>query len=79
MANDQETSGTNSTELLTVTGLAKELKISARQVWKMLSRGDLPSPIKLGRSVRWRAAEIARWLEAGAPTRELWEQLKKAG
>ncbi len=79
MANDQETSGANSTELLTVNGLAKELKISARQVWKMLSRGDLPSPIKLGRSVRWRAAEIAGWLDAGAPTRELWEQLKKAG
>ncbi len=79
MANDQETSGMNSTELLTVTDMAKELKISARQVWKMLSRGDLPSPIKLGRSVRWRSAEIARWLEAGAPKRELWEQLEKAG
>ncbi len=79
MANEQETSGANSTELFTVTGLARALKVSVRQVWKMLSRGDLPAPIKLGRSVRWRAAEIAKWLEAGAPTRELWEQLKKAG
>ena len=79
MANEQETSGANSTELLTVGGLARALKISVRQVWKMLSRGDLPSPIKLGRSVRWRSSEIAGWLAAGAPTRELWEQLEKAG
>lgn len=79
MENDQETSGANSIELLTVTGLARQLKISVRQVWKMHSSGNLPSPIKLGRSVRWRAVEIARWLDAGAPTRESWEQLKKAG
>ncbi|MCZ6653208.1 MAG: helix-turn-helix domain-containing protein [Planctomycetota bacterium] len=79
MVDNQETSGANSTELLTANGLARALKVSVRQVWKMLSRGDLPSPIKLGRSVRWRSAEIARWLDAGAPTRELWEQLKKAG
>ena len=70
MENDQETIGTSSTELLTVGGLARALKISVRQVWKMLSRGDLPSPIKLGRSVRWRSSEIARWLEAGAPTKK---------
>ena len=79
MANDKETNGTSSTELLNVGGLARALKISVRQVWKMLSRGDLPAPIKLGRSVRWRSVEIAQWLDAGAPTRELWEQLKKAG
>ena len=79
MANVQGNGSANSTELLTVTGLAAQLKVSVRQVWKMNSSGGVPSPIKLGRSVRWRAAEIARWLDAGAPTRELWEQLKKAG
>ena len=79
MADVQETGGGGSTELLTVTGVAQSLKVSVRQVWKMHSAGTLPAPIKLGRCVRWRASELARWLDAGAPTRELWEQLKKAG
>jgi len=54
-------------ELLTDAELATLMKVSRRQVWKLLSMGRLPEPIRLGRSVRWRADEIRRWIEDGCP------------
>ena len=51
------------TELLTVKDLADRLQISQRQCWKLLASERLPKPVRIGRSVRWSAAVIARWLE----------------
>ena len=56
--------------------VAKLLNVSERHVWAMTSSGRLPRPIRLGRRVLWSRAEIAAWLEAGAPTRDRWEQIK---
>lgn len=36
----------------------------------------LPSPIRLGRVVRWSRATIDGWLAAGAPPRDRWEQMR---
>jgi len=63
-------------ELLTVKDLSQSLRISARQVWKLLSGGRLPEPVRLARSVRWRAADIARFIELGCPSREEFEAAK---
>ena len=52
--------------LLTVGDVARLLKLSQRQVWKLAKAKRLPAPLKLGRSVRWRATDLARFLEAGA-------------
>ena len=59
--------------LLNVRDVANALKISPRQCWKLLSAGKLPSPIRLSRSVRWRAADICRFVELGCPSREVFE------
>lgn len=63
-------------ELLTASDLAKRLRISIRQVRKLHSEALMPAPLKLGRSVRWRAAELAEWLSAGAPSRAEWETMQ---
>lgn len=43
--------------------VATALQISTRQVWKLVSAHRLPSPMRMGRSVRWRAADIDRFVE----------------
>jgi predicted DNA-binding transcriptional regulator AlpA len=41
--------------------------------------GKLPTPVRIGGSVRWRTDEIRRWLDAGAPDRATWEQIRRVG
>ena len=53
--------------LLTAKGVAKLLQISTRTLWRLLSAGKIISPIKLGRSVRWRKEELMRWIADGCP------------
>lgn len=60
-------------ELLTVRNLAALLKVSTRQVWKMTSAGRLPEPVRLGRSVRWRAGDIDEWVRLGCISRNEFE------
>lgn len=66
-------------ELLTVKDVAAALKVSTRQIWKMLSSGKLVEPVRLGRSVRWRAGDIAEWIRLGCPSRERFEAECAAG
>lgn len=54
-----------SLQLLTDEGLAELLQVSRRQIWKLLARGVLPEPTRLGRSVRWRASDIEAWIANG--------------
>ena len=60
-------------------GVAKLLSISKRHVHALNASGRLPRPIRLGRSVRWRADEIRAWLDAGCPPRDKWEEMRDGG
>ena len=57
--------------------VAQLLGISVRHLWSLNSSGRLPRPLRLGRSVRWRADELHAWLAAGAPERSRWESIQK--
>jgi predicted DNA-binding transcriptional regulator AlpA len=62
--------------VLTAAEVAKLLGISTRHLWACHASGKLgPRPVSLGRSKRWRLAEVQDWLEAGAPNREQWEAM----
>jgi excisionase family DNA binding protein len=51
-------------DLLTVRQVARRLAISERTVWRWTAQGLLPPPVHPhARSTRWRAADIARYLE----------------
>lgn len=54
-------------ELLNAVQLAELLNISERTLYRLKSRGSLPTPILLGGSVRWRRAEILEWVACGCP------------
>lgn len=62
---------------LTATALAARLGISRAHVWKLLSLGRLPAPVRLGRAVRWDRRVIDAWMTAGAPSAAEWERLKQ--
>jgi excisionase family DNA binding protein len=59
--------------LIQIDELAAKLGVSVRHVQSLNASGRLPRPVKLGRSTRWRAEEIQRWLQAGCPARDRWE------
>lgn len=60
---------------LLVTGglLALLLGVSKRHIERLDVSGKLPDAVRLGRSKRWRRAEIEAWLLAGCPDRAHWE------
>lgn len=72
--NEHHDDGRENSRLLTVADLSRRLRISIRQTRKLKAEGSLPNPIRLGRSIRWRASEIAAWIEAGCPSCEVWKQ-----
>jgi hypothetical protein len=46
----------------------------SERAWRRLDvTGQVPAPIRVGRSVRWRLKELAAWVRAGCPDREAWE------
>lgn len=53
--------------LLDISRLAELLECSARTVQRHVGDGLIPPPVRIGRLVRWRAAEIDNWLDAGCP------------
>ncbi|MCY3002512.1 MAG: helix-turn-helix domain-containing protein [Planctomycetota bacterium] len=56
-------------ELLTAADLCSLLKLDARTLRVLRHEGRVPEPIKLGRSLRWRRAEVEAWIAAqGADT-----------
>ena len=54
-------------ELITAIEFAELLSISERTLYRLRSIGQLPPPIVLGGSVRWRLAEIRDWIAKGCP------------
>lgn len=55
--------GAPACELLTAADLCALLKLDARTLRVLRHEGRVPEPIKLGRSLRWRRAEIEEWIE----------------
>lgn len=54
-------------ELITANQFAKLLSISERTLYRLKSTGQLPAPIVLGGSVRWRLTEVRDWIANGCP------------
>lgn len=66
-------------ELLTVEEVAARLRISQRQVWKLLASERLPKPVRLSRSVRWRKSDVDEWVRLGCISRDEFEAASAAG
>ena len=66
--------GLEDVRMLTVADLSNCLRVSTRQVHRLNKSASLPRPLRIGGCTRWRAAEIAAWLQAGSPERAAWEK-----
>ncbi len=65
--------------LLDVREAAGRLKVSVRQIWKLCASGRLCPPVRLGRSVRWRASDIDEFIREGCPPQDPLEGAVAAG
>ena len=54
--------------MMTADELAETLCISKRQVWRLKAKGDIPKPVRIGSSVRWRRSDILQWIAEGCPS-----------
>lgn len=45
-------------ELLTAKDVAAQLSLGVSTIWRQVKRGNLPAPIRIGGSTRWRRADI---------------------
>ncbi len=54
--------------LICVEQVAALLNVSTRTVWRLLSAGRLPQPLRFGGNVRWRLDQLGEWIERGCPT-----------
>lgn len=59
---DYHPGGKTTNHLLTVKEVADIFKLSVRKVWRLAAAGQLPPPLKIGRSSRWIAAEIEAYI-----------------
>ncbi|MFH1731224.1 MAG: DNA-binding protein [Planctomycetota bacterium] len=48
--------------------------VSARHWATLDSEGLIPAPVRLGRRVLWRRAELGSWVAAGCPPRLRWQE-----
>jgi len=53
--------------LMDARDVARRLNVSTRTVWRLLSAGQLPKPVRIGRSVRWRHEVLEEWIRLGCP------------
>ena len=69
----------NITPLLISDVQAAALAGVSRASWHRLrAAGKIPTPIKLGRAVRWRRAEVVAWIDAGCPEARTWAAMQAA-
>jgi predicted DNA-binding transcriptional regulator AlpA len=54
---------------LTLDELCEVIRYTPRHARDMLKAGQLPPPIKIGKRLLWRPADVRRWLES-LPTQE---------
>lgn len=55
-------------EMLSTGEVASVLKCSSRTVYRMLARGDIPEPVKIGGLRRWSSRCIEDWIAQGCPS-----------
>ena len=75
--NDTSIQTSRPCQLLSAKEMAKLLGLSKRQVHRLNSCGKLPSPIRIGGSVRWANSTIQSWISLGCPDRQTFEAMRK--
>ena len=65
--------------LLDAAEAARLLGICRAGVYRAVSSGRMPGPVRIGRRTLWRRDELEDWVNAGCPARTRWEWPEGAG
>jgi predicted DNA-binding transcriptional regulator AlpA len=66
------------TALLVDAAVAAQMCGKSERSWRTWDAlGLIPEPVRIGRSVLWRAEELREWVAAGCPSRQEWKDLQK--
>ena len=65
--NKPESGPVQTPELIDLETIAAMLCVSTRHARRMSDSGWMPRPLRLGRCLRWRKAEIDAWISEGCP------------
>lgn len=49
--------------LLNMKAVAEILGVSSRSVWRLIARGELPQPLRIGHAVRMPASEVHAYID----------------
>ena len=55
---------------------ARFIGVSSSHFYALAKTGRLPLPVRMGRCVRWRRAELSAWIDAGCPALERWNVMR---
>ena len=72
-----ENAAASASPLMTAKDLAQMLQLSTRTLWRLLSAGRLPPPVRIGGAVRWRHEIIVKWIGEGCPLTAEWQNLHR--
>lgn len=61
--------GNQLVKLLKAKEVSQILGVSERQVWRLASSGQMPAPVTVGGSTRWRLSDIEAWIANGCRMR----------
>lgn len=56
-------------ELLRIDEVLDRVALSKATLYRLVTRGGFPAPIKLGRASAWRASDVAAWVASLSPGR----------
>ena len=56
--------------LLTARDVIARVAIGRTRLYEMISRGEFPAPLKLGKSSRWKASAVDEWIAALGATQD---------
>lgn len=61
--------------LLSIKETADYLGISVRHIYKLVAAEQFgPDPVRIGRSVKFRVADLQRWVDLGCPSRHVFRK-----
>jgi len=58
---------------------ARLIGISRSHFWKLHASDRTPRPRRLGRRVVWSKPELIDWWDAGSPSYDQWQAIRKGG
>lgn len=57
--------------LLSSKEVGEIIGVSSRQVWNLLNRGMIPSPVRVGRRTLWKRKDLEEWIDQDCPVQPM--------